>query len=95
MLTAELEAAAAIPACLGKCVHCGKDDFEGGGAEEEEEKEEENENKNRGAKAKTKKKKSKEGDGSSSSFSSFGPRTMILCTCCQVRIAKAGGRKKG
>lgn len=95
MLTAELEAAAVIPACLGKCVHCGEDDFEGDGAREEEEQQEEKdeewkENENDGG-AKGKE-ATKKGDGSSSS--SFGPRTMILCTCCLGANRKPGSRKR-
>ena len=85
MLPAELEAAATIPPCLGKCVHCGKDDFGGGEGDEEEgteEQKEDGDGGDGGEAAKTEGKKTK-GDAAAAS-SSFGPRTMILCTCCQV-----------
>ena len=84
MLPAELEAAATIPPCRGRCVHCGKDDFEGddeheGGNEEQKDVDDS------GEVAKTEEKKKTKGDAAAaSSASSFGPRTMILCTCCQV-----------
>jgi hypothetical protein len=91
MLPAELEAAAAIPAFLGRCVHCGKDDF--GGDEDDEEGNEEEQKENYGSDdgeaAKTEAKKKTKGDAAAaSSSSSFGPRTMILCTCCQVRMKR-------
>lgn len=91
MLPAELEAAAAIPAFLGRCVHCGKDDFGGDEDDEEgnEEEQKENDGSDDGEAAKTEAKKKTKGDAAAaSSSSSFGPRTMILCTCCQVRMKR-------
>lgn len=95
MLPAELEAAATIPPCLGKCIHCGKDDYEGddggdeGGNDEEEQKDADGGGGEAAATTEEDKKKKKQktkGDAAAaSSASSFGPRTMILCTCCQVR----------
>lgn len=91
MEQASLEAAAAIPACLCQCIHCGKDDFEGEDDEEEvtvEEEEEEAEGDegdgNGAAKNKHENNKKRKDNDSPPRRPSFGPRTMIICTCCQV-----------